>query len=206
MLLRHIIGVIIPMISPIAYVTCFVLNCFIVLFILRIWFQASGADFYNKVSRTIHIATRIPISFLGNKTWHQINLSAVSIIAILLVIKYSLEYFVFMRIPVEEIELPLLLKPFLLVIKLSGIVFFFALFLDAILSWIPGNNLSLLTSSLVNPILNEVRRVIPRFGMIDLSSLIVFILLYLADYLILQTLCSVFNESLGIYLWYCVLL
>lgn len=188
------------------YSICFILNCVIVLFLLRIYLQACGADFYNSISQSIHKLTRHAVDFLGNKNWHNINISAGAVVIIALAVKYALIYLVFLDIPQEELLNPLyFLKPFLLLIKLSGIIFFTVLLADALLSWFPGNRFSALTSSLVNPVLNDVRRFVPRLGMLDLSSLIVFILLYLADYLILKTLITLFN-SFGIFLWYSVLL
>lgn len=56
-----------------------------------------------------------------------------------------------------------------------------ALILRSLLSWFPidrNNQFARLLTSVTEPLLEPVRRILPRTGMIDLSGMVVIILLY----------------------------
>jgi YggT family protein len=56
-----------------------------------------------------------------------------------------------------------------------------AIIIRSLLSWFPGmqnNSLSRLLYQVTEPILDPIRRIMPRTGMIDLSAMVAIILLY----------------------------
>ena len=66
------------------------------------------------------------------------------------------------------------------IICLLAFVFVIAIFVRAIVSWVgldPRSPLIQLLDSLTEPILEPIRRIMPKLGMIDLSPLVAIILL-----------------------------
>ena len=60
-------------------------------------------------------------------------------------------------------------------IRLLGTFFYFAIFARIILSWFPTsakNPIVIFIYAVTEPILAPIRRVVPKFGMIDLSPMI----------------------------------
>lgn len=73
------------------------------------------------------------------------------------------------------------------VFDLFLVFLFFATIIQAIASWIqPGqyNSSTMLLSSITEPFFNPVRRVLPDFGMIDFSPVVVIFLIYLSRMII----------------------
>ena len=77
-------------------------------------------------------------------------------------------------------------------IRLVGTFFYFAIFARVILSWFPGsvnNPIVVFIYAVTEPILAPIRRIVPRFGMIDLSPMVAL----LAIVLIQEVLSTVFG-------------
>ena len=65
-------------------------------------------------------------------------------------------------------------------------ILFYAIFTRAILSWFVRNSnnvVIILLDDITDPLLAPFRRVIPRFGMFDLSPLVVIVILYLIPFI-----------------------
>ena len=101
-------------------------NVIISLFILRIWCQYLRVNTNNVIARTILLFTRQAINLAGNKVKNGFNISACIIIAALVFIKLSVEYFIIFDVGdiIENngsmlvILVYFALKPVLFIIKL----------------------------------------------------------------------------------------
>ncbi len=153
---------------------------YIVLVMLRMLLALARADFYNPLSQFIVTATSpvlIPLrKFIPSIG--KVDTAAILLMLFLKIIELSLLASLGRRfamvIPAQAI-LDLLI--------LAIWIYILAIFIQAIASWItPGmgspNPAINLLRSLTEPLLRPVRRRIPAIGMIDLSSMIVIVGLY----------------------------
>ena len=155
-------------------------NVIISLFILRIWCQYLRVNTNNVIARTILLFTRQAINLAGNKVKNGFNISACIIIAALVFIKLSVEYFIIFDVGdiIENngsmlvILVYFALKPVLFIIKLFFIVLLTVVIVDAILSWFGYTPIKSMTSSMLMPVDQKMRRFIPPIGMIDITPMI----------------------------------
>lgn len=64
-----------------------------------------------------------------------------------------------------------------------------AIFLRAMLSWFPmdqGNPLARILNDITEPILAPLRQVVPKFGMIDITPMVAFLVLFVIQQAIAQ--------------------
>ncbi len=183
-----------------------IINILITVFMFRIWLQASCVNLYNPVSGLILRLTRkvvdlLPVSIGGRKSVAGISLPSVAAVLILLVIKYAGIYLI-LDIPGEALIHPLYLcKPLVFILHYTAEVFIFVLIADAILSWFRPNSISEITRSLMGPVYSALNSVIPPIGMINIGGLALLLLLYLADYLIIQLMMKFLGPSFTAFLW-----
>lgn len=154
-------------------------DLFLIVLLLRLFLQVFRADFRNPLSQAVVRVTspfivplrRVlpPMGKIDTATIVVILLFELIFIAILIRLlggtPQGLELFYYTVLRVAMVTLRL---------------FFFAIIVYVILSWIaPGtyNPVTSLLSQLVNPLLDPARRVIPTLGGLDLSPLLVAILL-----------------------------
>lgn len=159
-----------------------IFTLYIVLVMLRMLLALARADFYNPLSQFIVTATSPVLTPLRKliPSIGKVDTASLLLMLLLKIIELSLLVSLGRRfalaIPVQAI-----LELLILVVW----IYIFAIFIQAIASWItpglgnPNPAISLLRS-LTEPLLRPVRRVIPSIGMIDLSSMIVIIGLYVA--------------------------
>ncbi|PRY64351.1 YggT family protein [Vreelandella songnenensis] len=161
------------------------INIYLFLLMLRFLLQASRADYYNPLSQTVVKITQPVVgpfqSFLGPVAGRfdlatlaaGFVLKVASMIAIFMVIGYGMPPIAGLLIAGVAALANAILK-----------IYFFALIVMIILSWVAPNAshpAALLVMQLVEPIMAPVRRVIPPLGMIDLSPIVVFITINLID-------------------------
>lgn len=168
------------------------INIYLFLLMLRFLLQASRADYYNPLSQSVVKITQPVVGlfqgFLGPVAGRfdlatlaaGFALKVVSIVAIFMVIGVGMP-------PI----------PGLLIAGIAALanailkIYFFALIVMIILSWVAPNAShpgALLVMQLVEPIMAPVRKVIPPLGMIDLSPIVVFIAINLVDGLLVGSL------------------
>lgn len=164
------------------------INIYLFLLMLRFLLQASRADYYNPLSQSVVKITQPVVGlfqgFLGPVAGRfdlatlaaGFVLKVVSIIAIFMVIGVGMPPIAGLLIAGVAALANAILK-----------IYFFALIVMIILSWVAPNAShpgALLVMQLVEPIMAPVRRVIPALGMIDLSPIVVFIAINLIDGLV----------------------
>ena len=168
------------------------INIYLFLLMLRFLLQASRADYYNPLSQSVVKITQPVVGlfqgFLGPVAGRfdlatlaaGFVLKVVSIIAIFMVIGVGMPPIAGLLIAGVAALANAILK-----------IYFFALIVMIILSWVAPNAShpgALLVMQLVEPIMAPVRKVIPPLGMIDLSPIVVFIAINLIDGLVVGSL------------------
>lgn len=178
--------------NPLIFIVQTLFQLYILVVLLRFFLQLTRADFYNplsqfivKVTSPVLIPLRRIIPGVGGIDIASLVLAwGLKTLELILVLWYSKGSFTFF--------LPLLLAiPEL--VELAINIFFWAILIQAILSWInPGtyNPASALLYSLTLPVLRPAQRLIPPIGGIDLSPMAVMLGLVVLKMLILPPLRS----------------
>lgn len=169
-------------------------SLYVLVILLRFVLQMVRADFYNPLSQFTVRATQPLLKPLRRVIpgFGGIDLAA---LALALLVQLLL----MMLVAVIAGANPLLALGQLLVwamISLTSLflkIFFFALILNVILSWVaphshnPG---ALLANQICEPLLAPIRRILPNLGGLDLSPIFAFIAIHLIDRFVLMTLAA----------------
>ncbi|WP_110669275.1 YggT family protein [Salinicola halophilus] len=166
-------------------------SVYLFVLMLRFLLQFSQADYYNPMSQGVVKATQ-PVVAPLQKILRPVGrfdiatlfagflLKALVIILVLQLAGFGMP-------PLQGLLLAAIAGVINAILK----IYFFALIIMIILSWVapqashPG---ALLVMQIVEPIMAPVRRVIPSLGMIDLSPIVVFIAINLLDGLLVGSL------------------
>lgn len=152
-------------------------------FFLRFLFEFTDCDYNNPISRFISIITRPFIRMIGNHNKRNINISAL-ILSLLSAEIFGLIFlFVFVFSPKNIFSITTILFGICLVLCLYIwiilTIFLFILTIGAVLSWIPqARDYAILFARLSSPITAPFDKIIPPVGMISLSYMAAFFVLY----------------------------
>ncbi|WP_185268030.1 YggT family protein [Halopseudomonas xiamenensis] len=166
-------------------------SLYLLIVLLRFILQLVRADFYNPISQFIVRATqpllqplrRVVPGFAGIDVASLVLALVVQLVVMAIIIKLM------------GYALPAVLQ--LLAWSLVGItalflkIFFFALIISVILSWVAPqshNPAVILVFQLCEPVLAPIRRFLPSLGGLDLSPIFAFIALNLLDMLLITNL------------------
>lgn len=166
-------------------------SLYLLIVLLRFILQLVRADFYNPLSQFIVRAThpllrplRRVVPSLGGLDLASLVLAILVqlvLIALLLLLAYGA-----MANPLQMLVWSL--------IGITGLflkIFFFALIVSVILSWVaPGshNPAAELVGQITEPLLAPIRRLLPNLGGLDISPIFAFLALQLADMLVINNL------------------
>lgn len=172
---------------------------------LRFLMQAVRADYYNPLAQFIVRTSNPPLiplrciipGFAGQ------DMAALALCFILISIKLFVFKFLGINVSVAGYSLnPVAINSaalfYLAAVDLLALffnIFFFAIIIQAVISWInPGNYnpVSSLLHSITAPLLRPVQRFVKPVSGLDLSPLVLIILLQLAKILVIPSLLSVF--------------
>ncbi|PAU52590.1 YggT family protein [Pseudomonas sp. PIC25] len=167
-------------------------SLYLLIVLLRFILQLVRADFYNPLSQFIVRATqpllrpmrRVIPSFAG------LDLSSL-LLAVLVQLLLMVVTLVLMGYGVGGYLLQLLVWSIIAVTSLFLKVFFFALIVSVILSWVaPGsyNPAAQLVNQICEPLLAPFRRILPNLGGLDISPIFAFIAINLIDRFVLGNL------------------
>ncbi len=152
------------------------------LFLTRILLQAVRADFYNPVSQMVWRATQVvanPLQRILPRVKGRFDLACTVVLVVITAIYVELISSMFhYDLNIGTIAWFCVLKLIMLLLQM----YFFFLFVQAILSWVgPGvsNPAANILWSLDEPILRPIRRVIPPFSGLDFSPLVAMVLIRL---------------------------
>ena len=154
--------------------------------LLRLWLQATRADFYNPFSQFIVKATQPVIGPLRRviPSVGSIDLSTVLFAYVLCVVKFVAVILVASNGSVA-FSADFLFLGALSLVKAAGGLLFWVLLLRAILSWVSQGRspVEYVFHQLTEPMLAPIRRILPEMGGFDLSVLVLFIVLQFANFL-----------------------
>jgi YggT family protein len=160
------------------YVLKTLLDLYLIAYILRFLLQWARADFHNPLSQFILRITDPVVRPLRRLVpgWRGLDLSPLIALLLLQLVVTAMLFFLATG---GSIGIGMLFYYAVLRIVVGTIrLYFFAILVHVILSWVsPGqwNPLISVLHSLVAPVLRPVRRVIPPIGGLDLSPLFVLI-------------------------------
>lgn len=160
------------------YLFSIVIDLYLMLVILRIWLQASGADFYNPLSQFTVKATQ-PIIAPMRRVLPSLGRIDTASVLLALTVSCS-KWIILMLMQSGQVDiLSTLVLGTLGCIKEAGSLLFWMLIIRALLSWVSQgyNPIEMVLSQLTEPFMAPIRRVIPPLGGLDLTPMIVIIAL-----------------------------
>ena len=176
--------------NPLVFLVQTLFDLYIIVVLVRLILQITRADFYNPVSQFI---VKVTSQVLNPIRKVIPGYGGIDIASILLIVALK-----FIEIVILALILSGGLQVFAAIIwTLPALVelllnfFLFAIFIQAILSWVspdPYNPVMRILNSITQPVLTPLRNAIPAFSGIDLTPMIAIFVLYLAKMLILPPL------------------
>jgi YggT family protein len=167
--------------SAFVFLISTILNLFTFLLLLRFFMQLLKASFHNPIAQMTMALTDFIVKPTRRliPSWKKIDLSTL-ILAYLT--QYLLKTCLLIISPIvlagSGIWMTISLSSLLAIIRFSLDLFFYAILIQAILSWVnPNTPISGVLNSLTRPILAPIRRFIPVVNGFDFSSLVAMILL-----------------------------
>ncbi len=176
-------------------------SLYLVIVLMRFILQLVKADFYNPISQFIVRATkpllmplrRVIPGFGGIDFASLILALIVQVILMAVIIKL-------MGYALPNV-LQLLVWSLIAVTALFLKVFFFALIISVILSWVApqsSNPAAILVQQLCEPVLTPIRAILPSMGGLDLSPIFAFIALRLIDMLVIANIAAATGMPQGL--------
>lgn len=169
-------------------------SLYLLIVLLRFILQLVRADFYNPLSQFVVKATQPLLKPLRRiiPGFGGLDLASL-VLAVLLQLLLMVAVLTLMGYGVGGYLLQLLVWSIIGVTALFLKVFFFALIVSVILSWVaPGsyNPAAQLVNQICDPLLTPIRRILPNLGGLDISPIFAFIALNLIDMLVINNLAA----------------
>ncbi|EKQ6335228.1 TPA: YggT family protein [Pseudomonas aeruginosa] len=181
-------------------------SLYLLIVLLRFILQLVRADFYNPLSQFIVRATKPLLNPLRRiiPGFGGIDLASL-VLAILIQLVLMILILMLMGYGVGGFIMQLLIWSIIAVTSLFLKVFFFALIISVILSWVaPGsyNPGAQLVNQICEPLLLPFRKLLPNLGGLDLSPIFAFLALKLIDMLVINNLAAMTGmpQQLSIFL------
>lgn len=159
--------------NPLIFLFDTLFDIYIAILLLRFLLQYVGADFYNPISQFIVKVTQKPV-FIARRLipdFRGIDLATLILVMVLIFIKLTVLYAIG---GIQPSIAGIVIQGLYDLIQLIIDIFIFAIFVQAILSWInpdPHNPVSGILRSLTSPVLQPIRKVLPQMGGLDLSPI-----------------------------------
>ena len=166
-------------------------SLYLLIVLLRFTLQLVRADFYNPVSQFIVRATHPLLKPLRKIIPSLAGLDLASLMLAILVQLLLMAVTLLLLGYGLDNPLQLLVWSIIGVTALFLKVFFFALIISVILSWVAKgshNPTAMLINQICEPLLSPIRRILPSMGGLDLSPIVAFLILNLIDMLVIRNL------------------
>ena len=167
-------------------------SLYLLIVLLRFILHLVRADFYNPLSQFILRATQPLLKPMRQVIPSVMGLDLASLVlAIAVQLLLMAVTLILMGYGVGDYFPEILVWAIIGVTSLFLKVFFFALIISVILSWVaPGGNnpAALLINQICEPLLAPIRRMLPSMGGLDISPIFAFIALNLIDMLVIGNL------------------
>ncbi|KXE62660.1 YggT family protein [Pseudomonas aeruginosa] len=181
-------------------------SLYLLIVLLRFILQLVRADFYNPLSQFIVRATKPLLNPLRRiiPGFGGIDLASL-VLAILIQLVLMILILMLMGYGVGGFIMQLLIWSIIAVTSLFLKVFFFALIISVILSWVaPGsyNPGAQLVNQICEPLLMPFRKLLPNLGGLDISPIFALLALKLIDMLVINNLAAMTGmpQQLSIFL------
>lgn len=171
-----------------------ILNILTMMFLVRFLMQATKTPFHNPIGQIVIALTDFAVKPVRKfiPSWKKTDLSTLFLAFITQVLlQFSLLWF--RDFPFAVANVPVV--PSLIGLGLIGVIrtiidiFFYAIFLQVILSWVnPHTVIAPVLSSLTRPILAPIQRMVPSVSGIDFSPFVAIILLQMLNISVIPTL------------------
>ncbi|MCK4704174.1 MAG: YggT family protein [Gammaproteobacteria bacterium] len=163
--------------NPLIFLIDTLFDIYIAIVLLRFLLQQFGADFYNPISQFIVKATQKPVAIARRiiPSFRGVDIASLALVILLIFIKLSI---LLALGGIQPSIIALLIRSLYDLVGLVFDIFIFAVFVQAILSWInpdPHNPVSALLNSLTRPILMPIKKRLPIMGGLDLSTIVALI-------------------------------
>ncbi|WP_122745800.1 YggT family protein [Pseudomonas viridiflava] len=168
-------------------------SLYLMLILLRFVLQLVRANFYNPLSQFIVKATQPLLKPLRRIIPSIFGLDMSSLVLAIIVQMILMALTLLLIIGTTGDPLLLLLWSIISVTALFLKIFFFALIISVILSWVaPGTNNpgAELVNQICEPALAPFRRIVPNLGGLDISPILAFLVLKLLDMLVINNLAA----------------
>ncbi|WP_324732289.1 YggT family protein [Pseudomonas paeninsulae] len=166
-------------------------SLYLLIVLLRFILQLVKADFYNPLSQFIVRATHPLLKPLRKIIPSFAGLDLASLVLAILVQLVLMALVLMLMGYGLDNPLQLLIWSIIGVTALFIKVFFFALIISVILSWVAQgshNPAAELINQICEPLLAPIRRMLPSLGGLDLSPIVAFLMLNLIDMLVIRNL------------------
>ncbi|MDA7088851.1 YggT family protein [Pseudomonas sp. SA3-5] len=166
-------------------------SLYLLIVLLRFILQLVRADFYNPLSQFIVRATHPLLKPLRKVIPSFAGLDLASLVLAILVQLVLMALVLMLMGYGLDNPLQLLVWSIIGVTALFIKVFFFALIISVILSWVAQgshNPAAELINQICEPLLAPIRRILPSLGGLDLSPIVAFLILNLIDMLVVRNL------------------
>jgi len=163
--------------NPFIFLIDILFDIYIAIMLLRFLLQYVGADFYNPISQFIVKVTQKPV-FITRRLipgFRGIDVATLVLALALIFIKLTVLYAIG---GIQPSIAGIVIQGLYDLVQLIIDIFIFAIFVQAILSWVnpdPYNPVSGLLRSLTSPVLGPVRKLLPAMGGFDLSPIVALI-------------------------------
>jgi YggT family protein len=165
-----------------------VFDLYLFILIIRILLAYAGANYFDPITQFIVKATNFIVKPVRQviPNYRQIELSTIVIILVLQIIKFILIYLLSFGFPNI---LGLLVIAFADTLRLVLQTFFYAILLQAVLSWLqPNSPVSHVLYQITAPVMTPLRRMIPPIGGVDISPIPALIIIQLINILLINQL------------------
>ncbi|TLX60857.1 YggT family protein [Stutzerimonas nosocomialis] len=168
-------------------------SLYLLIVLLRFILQLVRADFYNPLSQFIVRATHPLLRPLRRIIPSMGGLDLASLVLAVLLQMALMALTLLLAYGTTGNPMQLLVWAIIGVTGLFLKIFFFALIISVILSWVaPGshNPGAQLVNQLCEPLLSPIRRILPSLGGLDLSPIFAFLALRLLDMMVINNLAA----------------
>lgn len=168
-------------------------SLYLMIVLLRFILQLVRADFYNPLSQFIVRATQPLLKPLRRVIPSIAGLDIASLVLALLVQLVLMALTLLLAYGITGNPVQLLTWSLIGITALFINIFFYALIISVILSWVAqgsNNPAAMLVNQLCEPLLMPFRRLLPNLGGLDLSPIFAFIAIKLLDMLVINNLAA----------------
>lgn len=168
-----------------------IFDLYLFILMVRILLAYAGANYFEPITQFVIKATNFIVQPLRRiiPNYRQFELATILLVLVLEIVKFFLIFLLSFGIPNI---VGLLIVAFADALRLLLQTFFYAILLQAILSWLqPYSPVSNILNQITSPIMKPIRRFVPLIGGIDISPIPALILIQLLIIVIVNPLVQV---------------